>query len=227
MQKYQLIQLLLKNFSLTSNDVFSKYENKFFNGNDYSKIRFFEDVVFNKLQNKNEDYIIKKCASLKHHMDRRSPLDYGLDLLYGWIIEDIIEKLLFNNGFDVFISSADADREFLPSKLIKANSDFHISKKGVEREVEILVDWKETWSKYNHLDLRDNKYLNLKKNNAILFGVAPQSNNFLIIDLSKPNLPFKENFIKAYGKKGFSIMDVKKYLMNFDEVILKLNKLLN
>jgi hypothetical protein len=66
MQKYQLIQLLLKNFSLTSNDVFSKYENKFFNGSDYSKIRFFEDVVFNKLQNKNEDYIIKKCGSLKH-----------------------------------------------------------------------------------------------------------------------------------------------------------------
>ena len=163
MQKYQLIQLLLKNFSLTSNDVFSKYENKFFNGNDYSKIKFFEDVVFNKLQNKNEDYIIKKCASLKHHMDRRSPLDYGLDLLYGWIIEDIIEKLLINKGFDVFISSADADREFLPSKLIKASSDFHISKKTVKREVEILVDWKETWSRYNHLDLRDNKYLNLKE----------------------------------------------------------------
>ena len=225
MQKYQLIQLLLKNFSLTSNDVFSKYENKFFNGNDYSKIRFFEDVEFNKLQNKNEDYIIKKCASLKHHMDRRSPLDYGLDLLYGWIIEDIIEKLLINKGFDVFISSADADREFLPSKLIKASSDFHISKKTVEREVEILVDWKETWSRYNHLDLRDNKYLNLKEQNALLLGVAPQSNNFLLIDLSKPNLPFEKNFIKAYRKYGYSIMDVEKHLMNFNQVILELDKL--
>ena len=131
---------------------------------------------------------------VKTSYGQRSPLDYGLDLLYGWIIEDIIEKLLINKGFDVFISSADADREFLPSKLIKASSDFHISKKGVEREVEILVDWKETWSRYNHLDLRDNKYLNLKEQNALLLGVAPQSSNFLLIDLSKPNLPFEKNF---------------------------------
>jgi len=226
MKKSKLIQLFLKNYALSTEEVFAKYENKFFENYEYSKKMFFDDVVFNKIQNQDEKYIIEKCQSLKHHMDRRSPLDYGLDLVYGWIIEDIIEKLLSNSGFDVVVSSADANREFLTSSMIKSSSDFLVSKNGQRREIEILVDWKETWFKYNHLDLRDNKYLNLKNNNAILLGVSPQSNNFLLIDLSKPNLPFRENFIKAYNKNGFSIMDVQKYLIDFNEAILRLDKLL-
>lgn len=226
MKKFELIQLILEKYSISTDDLFSKYENRYFENNEYPKKLFFEDAVFNRVQKKNENYIIQKCQSLKHHMDRRNPLDYGLDLIYGWIIEDILETLLKNNGFDVLVTSADSKREFLTSNLIQSTSDFHVLKKGHKREVEILVDWKETWVRYNHLDLRDKKYLNLKINKAILLGVSPKSNSFLLIDLSKPNLPFQENYIKAYRKKGYSIMDVQKYLINFNEVILQLNKLL-
>lgn len=123
--------------------------------------------------------------SCRHNRDSRTPIEYGQDLVASWIYEDTLMAELNNCGLEIVGAGADRNREILATAKVSAASDCCVSSGGSSRKLEIMNDYKGYWSKYRRIDLRDDKFNKLDRENSIFLGVAPQEKKYIIIDFAK------------------------------------------
>ena len=181
-----------------------------------------KSVCFTQITNKDlndsvYDYLNEKC-NLAHFRDARLPYEYGIDLVLGWLIEDAVLVLLEEKGRKAILSGNDRYREFLSRQKISTQPDIKVEFNSGDRLLEIFSDWTSTWRNKNHADLRDNKYAKLKREEAIMLGIAPITSEGFLIDFSEDD-EFEENYIAAYRKMGYTFKGIRNVLRPLEEVI--------
>ncbi|MBD3255375.1 MAG: hypothetical protein GF383_09795 [Candidatus Lokiarchaeota archaeon] len=169
---------------------------------DSTKGTYFSQILHGTLDNESLK-LLNIRLDLIHKRDRRTPYQYAIDLILGWIVEDsLIRFLSRSNDFIVQLSSSDRIREFLPNSKIESSSDLHLQKStGKEIHIEVIKDYTGFWKEYNVCHLRDNKFQKIKEEAAYLLGVDLCSTTFFfskIADLPMEHIPEHQ----AFGNKS-------------------------
>ena len=60
--------------------------------------------------------IYTNLLSCHHHSDRRTPLEYGKDLVASWLFEDYFINEMQNDEFEIQLAGADRTRQILPNQ---------------------------------------------------------------------------------------------------------------
>ena len=139
---------------------------------DYALEHYLKDVVYIL---KGEEENLKKrypdtyenILSCRYHRDRRTPLEYALDLVLGWIMEDFLVESLIDNGMDVKLTGTDIKRQILPASEVTAKPDIIIGVNGKTYIFDVLQDYTGFWTKTGKCHLRDDKFQSIvSKNNS-------------------------------------------------------------
>jgi len=217
----QKIGACLKSIKLmksTPIEVLSKYEGQDFPDSSVSKRTIFNEVLEGNLSTTTIHFLNESC-NLPHHRDRREPFEYAVDLVLGWLIEDAVLARIDASGTTCLLSGHDRYREFLHPRKISTQADICIEVNGKDKLLEVFSDWKGTWRKRNHADLRDNKYKKLVEDNAFLLGIAPLTQEGFLFDFEHESMSFHANFIPAYRKSGFTNREIRERLRPLDEIL--------
>jgi len=222
--KIRALKLLIDSLDTSFESLLTKYRTQTFPETKISKHELFSEVLISKrISEKHSNYMEEKCGSLSHFRDRRTGVEYGVDLILGWFAEDALLQKLRSLGEDVTLGGEDRYREFLSAIKISTGPDITIKRgSGKLRKIELMCDWKETWKIKKHIDLRDNKYNKLIKEGSLFIGLAPISNEGFAIDFSKRQSGWVNEFIPTYRKEGYSNRDVANWLEPADVAIKKL-----
>lgn len=181
---------------------------------------------------KNYHPVFDNLKSCGHHSDRRTPFEYGQDLVASWVFEDIFLKKMEENGVEIEHHGADAEREILQSQRTTASSDYKVvTENGLTRTVELVNDYTDFWVKNEKLHLRDKKYETLKNSKSILVAIALTKNGkkFAVIDFGKDvkhtyirshrpygGKPAYEVYLQSGDFKDFSWEAIAEEIKNFD-----------
>lgn len=128
-------------------------------------------------------------------------------MILGWAVEDAMLEI-FNDqlGLTTSLNSADKTREFL--KTPKASSDFIIFHENQEYFVEIVSDYNGFWKRTLLCHLRDNKFLNVKAEDGIIFGNDYKNNRCIILkanSIEEDRILWKEKHDAYGGKPAYEI----------------------
>lgn len=167
--------------------------------------------------------------SCKHQMDKRTIEEYAKDLVSSWVYEDTILKYL-EKYFDIQLSGADKKRDILPNTKVSTDSDFCIKKDDTLFNIELVNSYTNYWKEYQRIDLRDNKFEQLKNKKALLICIDIYNKEFYLIDLRNENKNIKYiSYHKPYGKPAYQIYLNNNVPFNFSikNLIEKLNEFLN
>lgn len=216
------------NFELSIKELTERYKERSFRDSKISKEQTFIELLSCEISEETKTFLEQRCGNLSHFRDRRKGYEYGIDLMLGWMIEDALIIFLKNNNIDARLNGTDLEREFLKSNQISSDSDIYLSGKA-QRNLELFCDWKGTWSKWNHADFRDNKFVKMKKTKALILGISPTDSKGFLIDMNNEDQVFKfNNSIKGYGgKSGYTIENIKPHLIQMNEIKRKLIELAN
>ena len=172
--------------------------------------------------------VYNNLLSCGHNRDGRTPFEYAQDLVASWLFEDCLVDTLNKNGIEVSLSGADKNREILSRKNVSSKSDTLITYNGKERKLELMSDYKGYWKKYKRIDLRDDKYTELKKSNSLFLGISTSDNSYIIIDFSKDVKSKYTNYHPPFRKPCYFINIDESNLKKYDikEIVNDLKKLI-
>jgi hypothetical protein len=205
----------------------AKYAGACFRDSPLAKREVFWRLLDGSLDDTTRDYLDAKCAPLRHFRDGRKPHEYAVDLMLGWLIEDAVLAVLKVRGLDAELDGKDRERDFLSASEVSTRPDITVKTRFGKRAVEIYADWKETWRKYDRIDLRDKKFERLRAKRVVLFGVAPLTAEGFVLDFGDGAQGFQKNFIRAYDKDGHTKNGIREKLLPLDGALASLAELLN
>lgn len=185
--------------------------------NDFKKLQLEYPNVWSALQ------------SCKHQRDQRTIEEYAKDLVSSWVYEDTILKYL-EKYFDIQLFGADRKRNILPNTKVSTDSDFCIKKDNILFNIELVNSYTNYWKEYQRIDLRDNKFEQLKNKKTLLICIDIYNKEFYLIDLRNENENIKYiSYHKPYGKPAYQIYLNNNIPFSFsiEKLIEKLNKFLN
>ncbi|MDA9636433.1 hypothetical protein N9T42_01845 [SAR86 cluster bacterium] len=217
------IESLKKNFSILSvdaNKILNKYENISFEDTYLSKKESFISLMRLNPSMALIRYLDSK-TDLWHFKDKRTNIEYAIDLVLGWLSEDIIISHLREKSIKCDLNGRDKYREFLSPKYISAQPDIKIKINERYRTLEIANDWNDYWIRSDMLDLRDNKFLKLRNEKSLFLGIAPLSSKGIFLDFSE-KLDFIKRFNPAYGKSAYTLKKIRNRMNNIDISIQEL-----
>lgn len=159
--------------------------------------------------------------SCGHNKDKRSPIEYGQDLVASWLFEDYLMNELSAVGLHVEAAGADKNREILPYTKVSSSSDCLVSYQGRKRCLEIMNDYTGWWRRTHQIDLRDQKYNKIAETHSIFLGISNSDNSYILIgDISS----FPSQFIQEhapYGNKpAYRLSITERDLSNLDFKVL-------
>ena len=145
--------------------------------------------------------VYSNLVSCNHNRDNRSYIEYGRDLVASWLFEDVLVQSLSNNGINILLSGADNNREILANTRVSSNSDTTIEYNGHSMQMEIMSDYTGYWSRANKIDLRDDKFIRLKRTNSLFLGISTVDTKFVLLDFRNdiPHTYYK--YYRPYGGK--------------------------
>lgn len=140
------------------------------------------------------------------------------DLVASWIFEDSLVRALSDGGLQSSLTGADRNRRLLPSSNVSASCDSMITCAGKSRSLEIMCDYTGHWERTGKIDLRDDKFQKLARENALFLGICTKSRKYVLLDFTTPPAA---TFIPQhipYGSKPVQSIEVdpkamKKFLM--------------
>lgn len=116
--------------------------------------------------------ILSEVGNIGFNRDSRKAYEYALDLIYGWMVEDIIIAYLTDNGFSVNKVGADHERRFLKQGAITSDLDIEIITASKSVKYDVYFDSNGYWAKYDKIDIRESKWNTLVKNDAAMICVS-------------------------------------------------------
>ena len=155
--------------------------------------------------------------SCNHHRDRRTPMEYGRDLVASWLFEDYLMESLQNEGIDVEGAGADKNREVLPNTKVSSSSDCLVSCAGKKKLLELMSDYTGYWAKNKKMELRDSKFKKMQDSKSLFLGISTVDNKYILLDMSGE---FDFTFISSYflygGKPAYSVKLPKEAMKPLD-----------
>ena len=158
---------------------------------------------------------LESLCNITYNRDARTPVEYAIDLIYGWMIEDALIEYLLQNNFEVEKMGADSERVFLKSGKITTDIDVNITCGGMSKMFDIYFDSQGYWTKYDKIDIRESKWKSVSKDGISIICVSNQG--FAIID-SDSKHSFGPNPLWG-GKNCATINGIKSQLVEKDQFI--------
>ncbi len=159
----------------------------------------------------------RNLFSCNHNRDRRTPMEYGQDLVASWLFEDMLMDNLKKAGVSVVGAGADKNREVLSNAKVSASSDCLVSYNGKERLLELMSDYTGYWSRYHKMELRDSKFTKMQESKSLFLGVSTTDNKYILLDMGEQ---FEFKFIPSYflygGKPAYSVKLPKEAMKELD-----------
>ncbi len=88
-QRVAGLSLIQTHLQLSLENILDGYLGTTFVDTSISKGSFFRECLALKLSEHSENLLSEKCK-LNFHRDARSAIEYGLDLVFGWLSEDLL-----------------------------------------------------------------------------------------------------------------------------------------
>lgn len=149
--------------------------------------------------------------SCKHNRDCRTPMQYAQDLVCSWIFEDYLMAELENKGLEINLSGEDRNRKILKSTKVSSSSDYLVSVNNKLIYIELANDYTGYWQTKKQCDLRDDKFLHIKKgvegaDYSFLLGIDFKNTCYFLVDVNNDenNITYIP-FHYAYHKPVYSI----------------------
>ena len=163
--------------------------------------------------------VYQNLLSCRHHSDRRTPIEYGQDLVASWVFEDYFLHAMQAEGIDINLSGADRTRTILPNQSTSTSSDYIIrNSTGEEYFIELVNDYTGFWYRTQKLHLRDNKYLQLQRRQCLLLAVALtiSTQKFAVFDFRQDIPAVYIHSHRPYGyKPAYELSISQEMLHNF------------
>ena len=215
-EKINSIEVLLSLIGISHDELLELYEGESFRDSNVLKKELFDKLLTNQLVQEDKEFLSERINLVNSRQkDNRTPLEYSVDLIIGWLEEDAIRAYLLSKGIKIELNGSDSKREFLTQRELSTKSDFIIGNKLVE----IVFDRSDHWMTHKKVDLRDKKYERLVEEKSILLGLAPTSGMGFWIDVTDPTYEFSEKYIPGYGKPGYSFPNINNYMYPIKEVL--------
>lgn len=150
----------------------------------------------------------KNLLSCSHNRDKRTPMEYGRDLVASWLFEDFLINGLKDRGLDIEGNGADKNREILGKYSVSSSSDCIVRNGNSSVGVEIINDYNGWWNYARKIDLRDRKYEEIVKSKSVLLCISNTDGRYMLFRDIK-DLPMK--YIpehKPYGGKPAYSLDI-------------------
>ena len=155
--------------------------------------------------------------SCNHHRDHRTFIEYGQDLVASWLFEDKIVDILINNGIDVHLAGADRNREILSNSKVSSSSDASITINNITIPLELMSDYTGYWTRTKKIDLRDDKYLRLKRTKSLFLGISTVDRKFVLLDFrNNINFSYSPYHVPYGGKPCYTIYINPNELIDFN-----------
>jgi hypothetical protein len=151
----------------------------------------------------------------------RSSVEYGLELVFGWISEDIILAAIKEMGISVELAGEDRTREFLQPNEIGTSPDLLLKIDGLARPLEIVFAWNDHWKNSDKWDLRDSKFRHLVKKGqeSLCLGVELPGFQGFLIDMQHEKSSFIQRQNPAWGNKiCYTLFGMRSKLKNIEAV---------
>ncbi len=226
-QRVAGLSLIEGHLAKSLDEVVSSYIGTSFNGTSIDKAQFFRECLALEISKESEVLFTERCK-LNFHRDARSSVEYGLDLVFGWLSEDLILEVLREEGIAVELAGEDRHREFLPPNEIGTSSDFRIEINGRIRSLEIVFSWNNYWKNTDTWDIRDSKFRHLTRvgKESLCFGIELPSLEGFLLDMHD----FKNLFVQqpnpAWGNKNsYRVKGMRRRLKGIDIVLMELKKI--
>ena len=137
-----------------------------------------------KIKNSDPSYYAAIQTNL-HQADSRGVERFAQEIVGNWIIEDIMLKLI-NEGKVVQVkcrlNGADKFRRLLSAKCVTEDPDYEVEIGGRVIRVELITDYSGWWKRHEVISLRDRKFNNLSKMNALVLCVDMSDRTFSVFD---------------------------------------------
>jgi hypothetical protein len=149
-------------------------------------------------------------------------MEYGLDLVFGWLSEDLILGYLQRKGIPVELAGEDRNREFLFPSEIGTTSDLLINSKGNLKPLEIVFSWNDYWKKTDRWDLRESKFKHLIRagEESLCLGIELPSLQGFLVDMKNVQNAFVQRPNPAWGnKKSYTLFGMSSNLKNINLVL--------
>lgn len=161
--------------------------------------------------------IYSNLVSCKHNRDRRMIMEYAQDLVASWVFEDYLIEEFKKIGYILEKSGTDKNREILSSSKVSAASDCLLKHNGNSILIEIMSDYKGYWTKYNKVDLRDDKFNKLKISKSKFLGISVKDKLYFLLNFNNDiNATYSPSHFAYGGKPVYSITLRKDILKPFD-----------
>lgn len=133
LQKIKLLNNLLQEFGLSVVEIVKRYQEPDF----YLKILGFDEWT-----DKDLEELVHKTHGTRHHRNHRDERTYVANLLLGWIVQDFVEILLTQKGYQCYKTGSDANRQLLRGTQISEEPDIQIITPLSESwKVDIIADY--------------------------------------------------------------------------------------
>jgi len=226
-QRVAGLSLIESHLAMPLDKILSSYIGTSFKDTRINKEKFFRECLALKLSEDSERLFAERCK-LNFHKDMRSSVEYGLDLVFGWLSEDLILRVLLEKGIAVELAGEDRHREFLPPNEIGTSSDFRITINGKIRLIEIVFSWNNYWKKTDTWDIRDSKFRHLTRfgEESLCFGVELPSLEGFLIDMQNFKNLFIERPNPAWGNKNSYTLDgMRARLRKIEHILEEFNQI--
>jgi hypothetical protein len=215
--KVEACKASIRLLDATPSALVNHYVGQCFPETEIQKSDLFKQVLDCSILAATAEYLARAC-DLPRFRDRRTPVEYGIDLVLGWLVEDAVLRFFESHDRTAVLSGHDRYREFLPPRKISTQPDIRLGQ-DPGKLIEIFCDWKGTWRKHNHADLRDSKFNKLRSEEALMIGIAPLTHEGFVIDFGSETGGFESSFIPAYQKPGYTTHDIRDKLRPLDQAL--------
>jgi len=226
-QRVSGLSLIEKHLTESLEEIVGSYSGSKFRNSKINKATFFDECLKLKLSDSSEQLLAERCK-LSFHRDMRSSIEYGLDLAFGWLSEDLILKALQRKGISVDLAGEDRHREFLFPSEIGTKSDFCLAINGISRPLEIVFSWNDYWKNTDRWDLRDSKYRHLVRSEeeSLCLGIELPSLHGFLIDMKTLKNSFTKRSNPAWGNKtAYTLIGMQEKLKPVKDVLGEINQI--
>lgn len=182
------------------------------------------DIFDDCIMIEEEEYLDSVLGYAHHRRDKRSSMEYACDLMLGWVLEDCLVEILNELGYKTSLNGADKNRKFLLDPT--TDSDLKVLVDGKEVLIESVNDFTGYWKRTKWVPLRDNKYLKLKREKSLLFGIDYKNELFILLNSSQRKAQYIQ-YHKPFSKPAYAILLNNNDFHNLNEVGQILSKTLS
>lgn len=179
--------------------------------------RLVQQALAGKVDDLTEKRLTEVC-NIPFNKDGRSAAEYAFDLIYGWLVEDMMYDFLMSNKFIVEKTGVDKDREFLKSGKIKSDIDLTVKWGRHTKGYDVYFDSQGYWNKNNKIDIRESKWKEISRTGSGMICVS--NYGFAIIDAESEHT-FGPNSAWG-GKYCATINGIKDKLVDIPEFLVQL-----